>query len=439
MEQLTLTETQRRAANEVLSTLDDSVERQLIVLEGLSGVGKSLLLFSLREDIEARGGIVFDDESIYGIGNVINNQQGHVVVPATLNESSYINEKAEKIPDLAVSTVILPGMSLEETTAYVQHMERKNSPLPLEQLVQYSIGVPLLAETVGLMGTEENAARLAANYLRQNLGTGGWRDLDSQTLQDGVKKYLQMDVPQTILESLEVRRKMKDEPYSMLVYYLKRLQDLKRKGVQEPSPLFVAPESMEIYGDMLMRHESYPRVEIFAPELNDEAVHQISKSFGIRIRNNGILPSDPNDSIRLMFGEDQQVLDQEAPRALMFGQNIYRKVHMQLRDREGNAYNMYDGAGSRFFHLDSLISDFMDQYKSGKFPLKPGNTERGMFYFLSVDHPYGEIKVSSDAWMAESLLQQLGVAYIVNNGIINKKYFYNPQQNRIHMLGASSR
>ncbi len=164
-----LTQTQLTVADSIISTLDEGIDHQLILLEGLSGVGKSSLLSAIAEDIAKRGGAVIEPENYrYRLSKVVKAHAGPVIVPFVPREKPAI-ETLVRAYSGKVSTFLLKGWSWDEIIAHIRGLP-ETSHLTLERLVEYSLGIPFLAEEINrAQVTIMNALRMSATYLTRQI------------------------------------------------------------------------------------------------------------------------------------------------------------------------------------------------------------------------------------------------------------------------------
>lgn len=83
-----LTATQEKVANQVINSVKSSSSRLLVVIEGLSGVGKSFVTEAITVDILANSGMLIEPRVIqYGDrDNSIKDSGKHLVTTATVGE-----------------------------------------------------------------------------------------------------------------------------------------------------------------------------------------------------------------------------------------------------------------------------------------------------------------------------------------------------------------
>ncbi len=419
-----LTQTQLEVAGSIISTLDKASKNHLILLEGLSGVGKSSLLGAIAEDVRERGGAIVEPEiHRYRLSEAVKACAGHAIVPFVPNEKSRIETLVQTYSG-DVSEFLLKGMSLDEITTHIKSLPMTNPLLTLEQIAKYSLGVPLLAEGINHpMVTENTAERMGATYLSWNLRSPA----DTANL---CRKYLKVEPTRN---ALQLVRSWDGSPgwyednnlASFLLKLAENANSLKKQGVEEPSPFFEAPESARMYEKMLSARDTHCMVSIYTPRISDANIaRQICSSFGIDAeKKDGMEYLDPDNATRARLFSD-----------LSSGAGwLLRKTKFLLRSPDGSTYRIGEGLDNNPGSFDFELR-FISDFKGIPASVNIKGVEDVGFYFRKHEHPCGERDVSHAGWMVESLLQNLGVPYLANNTVADKQYSYNPAEKRIEQL-----
>ena len=199
-----LTATQQQTAKELLDILvQNAGQRIIILLLGISGVGKTLLLNLLGKHITEVGGtIVSTCDLMYHDSQspreAITKAHGPLVCACTHHEHRELQERVSPLlKKRRRIDLVLKGMSDIEIENYISKTLPEGMKLSLKQLACYSLGIPLLADDLlALNLTEEHAFRLSAKYFFQNTG---WT-ADLAEVKDLVARYLNVPAPTEFFE-----------------------------------------------------------------------------------------------------------------------------------------------------------------------------------------------------------------------------------------------
>ncbi|PIS09459.1 hypothetical protein COT75_01515 [Candidatus Beckwithbacteria bacterium CG10_big_fil_rev_8_21_14_0_10_34_10] len=412
-----LTPTQEQVAQVVVDKLTTTGDEQLfLILEGLSGVGKSTLIDKISVDIGRNNGKVVKplDVIYHHSEKPIKNWRGHFVTMAVPTELEDILQAAtEHLSELSVVQVVLPAMDESEIMFVIKSLKRDSKRnLSDKEIATYSLGIPYLACQLSTPGlTESSAARVSAGYLSQSLR----RRLDTKDFFKVTERYLKIAPNSDVLSAVkEIRRslfggrKIYDE-----LYHAFRIQsELESRGIVEESPLFVCPESEEIYNAMLKKGED-AWIDIYVPFLGQSDFDCIQQSVG--------------------FYEDvwDGTYDQHfATRTNMFLAD-YRKTHFWSRNPQGIEFTDRDEYAKS--QIQELVREYEDRIRQADLSVRD-KSKTGTFLAHSHDHGGLVRNPVSIGWMLESLLQQKGVPYFVHNRILGADYIYNPEINKIEIL-----
>jgi len=405
-----LTPTQIALGNSMMSALDNlttSGQRGLFVVNGLSGVGKTVVLEGISPiATQKQAHVILSDSPCYDMEKLQEEGfQGSIFVAETNERMRSISEIASKA-GLPMMVFTLPGMDEKEAGDYLETLSISgNRVLTPDQIITYSLGIPLLMQEIATPGiTEAMAARIAAKYLQMCLPQA-WRP---EVLREAQGKYLNIVPNEKVLHALnELAGLGKDQIYDDLYMVMTRREEIaKRTGIVEESPLFVAPESEAIYNAMLQkkRDSDTARIEIFVPGLGKVDFNRIKQALGHQ------------------YGGYYD----QGDRVDMFLAN-FRKVNMWFREgRQGQA-EVYIPADKLWV---ANAEEHERALKAGKYPFLKSSGEN-IFFIHTHDHEGMICNPARIGWMMESLLQQRGIPYLVDNYTLNQEYYYEPAQKRI--------
>lgn len=421
-----LTATQQQTAQQLLSLLAENLgQRAIILLLGISGVGKTLLLNLLGSRITELGGSVISHYDLLfheakEPRQTIKQAKGPLVCAVTRDEHGRILERIPThLSKWRPIELVLKGMSGTEITTYISTKMPTGMKLSLEQLARYSLGIPLLADDLlALNLTQEHAFRLAAKHF---FFSAGWTS-DLNEAWGWFNKFLNIPPPAEFLEDFP------DRINSVSFYSSERIYDsiwnfqaMKRdeqqhrrtneEAIPDPDPLFVAPESEEIYDGMLASRTRASSMHLYVPSMSQKQHAVILKMLGFRFEH-GFLDDSRQTKLKLFGGS-------------------YRKVSFYFRDNFG----MKAVLDNECDFIESLADLYHTKVAEGKYP-PVKLTKRGCQMLVEAhDHhglPTNPIRIG---WGLEAILQHQGVSYLVNSPMCNKLYAYNAGSRHIIELG----
>jgi hypothetical protein len=404
-----LSEAQQLAANDLLTSLNTD-KPTVSVLSGLSGVGKSAILKAIAPEIRNDAVVVEDFLNFeYHAGEL--RQKGHILVSAALPKELEEFEPSirKQFSEFSLNIIPVKAMTEDEIGSFLSvHPEKDRATVPLNLVAKYSLGIPLLAERMLFPGLDEDLiSRMTASYLRGSSGAVFYRGEPQE-----LEKYLRDRIPQKVTEKLfEMATSFNQTNiYDSLDVALAERQKLVLKGIFEESPLLVAPESEEIYQYMLQKGDD-AWIDIIVPELNGNDLLRLQQAFGDKWGN---------------YNES------ESTRRRMFPFS-YRKVSFWHKDSLGKEY-----VGDEY--LDQFVEkaqEIQRKFFNGNYAMKPKRLDNSGFIIHAHDHRDLTYNPTVIGWATESLLQQRGIRYIVNNRIYGKIYGYNPESKHIEILGKA--
>lgn len=423
-----LSDTQLKTVAEVQGLLTSLPGRKLVLLEGLSGSGKSAVINHVKGSLDPNSVAVAEGLSMSFSGgepadytrDYFKNEK--VLSTITPREIPEVRKGASKyFPDFEIVTPVLRGMTLRESVDFIRAL-RGDTQHNLEDdlLAKFSLGLPLLAQQLVAdpQLNEGVAAHIAGRHLYQQIDvvSSSWTELNRD-----IERYLQFMPDHSVFAAA---KKGSGSVYDPVGSVLGKRDQLKAKGVQEESPLFLAAESVDIYNKMLRsRDHDQTRIDIFVPELKDADFQRVAQALGFAEY------IGPNwDDVGDISQMDLMMLQDEATRfKTMFGQ-IYRKSAIWYRNLKGDfGFGQYESKTAKKY-AEKAEQDFL----AGDLPLKPTTDATvGRLFFHKHAHEEQPYDPAGAGWAVESMLQQRGIAYMVNNPIFGKNYVYDPARKAI--------
>lgn len=408
-----LTVGQREAAQAVVAAFEAGEGRKTIVsLQGFSGVGKTTLARHIRNanpllniHVVARKDLIYDSKG--------SNHTHARILTSSKPPLSVLDEEMEKRLDKTSSVhgftreiVTIKGMTEDEMADFLdrRHLDSAGV-LPRRTIIKYSLGVPSLAMMLCRHGlTEDMAVSISGGYLAQNVG----RATD-------ITKYLAYQ--QIAREVTEKAKQLRDfgsrkEVYDDLASTMQRQQELAGNGVRHEDPFFIAPESKAIYDEMLQKLHGMSGIDIFVPQLSDEVYGHIISVVGVE----AVSGSENRQSRSKMFPME------------------WRKVSIWQQASSGRIEFVDD----EYYGVEEAARNFQRAYKSGRLGL-PANLDRNNAFWLHAHAHRGEINPAIVGYMVETLLQQRGVSYFVNNETLRRSYWYDSSEKHIVPLDKQVR
>lgn len=409
-----LTPTVEQAAQQVLHQAQST--SQLIIVEGLSGVGKTALLNRVTPEIEASGGLIIGQEQFEKQEVGSDETDRSVIVTATItkdfNRGGFHYGVRNLFPGREVSEMILSGMPADQTESFVAKLPR--GEVAPELIAYYSMGVPLLARRFARAGSTAQIEREGMGYVRH---ATTYNAVDVRGLAD----FLQMPVPAEFFPGRSTDRNK--QIYSRVDHAERERAALVEKGIVEESPLFVAAESERIYNAMLQNEGGLSEIEIFIPQMSPADFARLQQALGW----------DPSSRVGTERGVQVGDYRQEkSTRASMFWAN-FRKMSFWHKTTEGTEYDLDNEFGHG--HITPTIESYQELLRSGQLGLPTAVAENSPSIWLhSHEHNGMSEHTARFGWMVESLLQQRRIAYFVNNETCDTSYAYLPEEERIAIL-----
>lgn len=408
-----LTPTQTELAQSVVDALrTPEITQTLIIINGLSGIGKSTVLDKLTGVLPQYNATVVDTSDIKYREPKVRNSKQHFVTTTTIGDFDATADEVRKdavknIPGISVQVIDLPGMNKKEILEYITRLKHTNT-LSSDQIASYSMGIPLLAEKMALSGIDAHiASQLAAQYLKESFR----QVVTSNQLVSVIRPFLQMPVPTDTQNRFDETAQDWNHTYiyENLLSTLEKQKKLERRGIVEDSPLFLAPESEAIYNQMLKNGEnnSPSWIDIFVPELPVATLAKLQQAFGSK--------------------GGAYFWDYPA-RVEMFSATS-RKVSIWHKDEQGQEV-IYEGEYQMIQRMGQALTE---AFQNKELPIVSRAKGPTSFYVHAHDHAGMVTNPVQIGWLTESLLQQNGIPYFVLNRTLASNYAYDPARKHIIM------
>ncbi len=418
-----LTNEQRNARKVILNALTEK-SKNIVLISGIPGIGKTVVVEGFADDIRSRGGIVDHDaflakdyRSNYKENvKVVLSHRGPIIVPATPSEAQTINEKYQTKHKILEHR--MKGMTREETEALFNKLLVGKTPkIPIKDLIAYSMGIPrlvlMLANDPYL--TTSTANLICANYLSQFPGV-------SRDIQGSIDKNVYVVPPEAVVTKYQ-SGEIDDETQleRMGLYFENRYDIQQREGIIEELPEFIDPQTQKIY----LEASKMPKGEllwIIAPNVSSQDYARLTQALGY--------PRDVTGRVVSVSCSEQRET-KRGTRWKMFNLDG-PKGGIWYRAPDGTEVSI-TGEG----YLKSEKNEMMDRCAKIPYFAKDSSVATNGVVFLPLrDHLNFANTTLLAGWMMETLLQQRGIAYYVENYIAEKKYYFNPAENKIVELGA---
>lgn len=405
-----LTPTQAEIAGRLLD-LSHRNQDSIVALVGLPSVGKTAVLEALRPDIESSGGGTLSFRGT--IDELVKGNRG--LLPGGPKVMSVSPLEAVRLQgQTAISTELLkvPAMSRGEIAEYIGR-HRGQYPTDLGLIADASLGIPLVA--LHLMDHPRlvpKADSVAFGLIRAYLA--------QLTLQD-LNPYVQMPITPH-MEALIKQGDAVDTFYARLGIALARHAQYANEGKGLESPMFIAPESFDIYDRAVQIENAVGNV--FVEEYN------ASKAVGPQIQI--YAPSVPSGAFARIKNEFREWEGHKnaimlGGRAELFGSLPGRRLAVHYAGQGSQTslisaqfeQNEIPNLSESIIHLEFL----MDMYNMPLPRFRMGNS----FFVHQHEHPELILFTIVLGWNVESLLQQLNVPYVAINGMTNQLYAFSPE------------
>lgn len=381
---------------QVKQVLNDTTFPTAMILEGLSGSGKSFLAKRTQGVIDT---IVAD-----GIYSAERSWQSNLnmVVSLTPRELYLLKKETKGGSGRDIKEFIVKGLNPKESLLFLNKTLHLSS-LTKEQIVKYSCGLPELLNMFSTLRevTPEAALAIASRYLQTLvLAPGYLKEKDSTA-----KKYLEMPVLPEILDAAEESAGdlgRQNHIYDGIKTIKERLDFLGgREQFDMNTVIFKDPKFADIYNEALANKKDYEtHIGIFVPEIPDEHLQEIAEVLGLGID-------------RDYFYNDERV----GPRMRAFNATE-RKLTFRLENVQGKV-GRSDSENEN--QLDWLFEPFKGLKKQ----------KTNSLFVYKHEHGSYRLDVISVGWCLESLLQHRDIPYYVDNEMTRKKYHYDHLSKKI--------
>ncbi len=400
----------------------DSTQSYFVVV-GLPGVGKTTLL-EAEQSLTSQPNSRTCEAShlLFSPSNPTGKLGERVIIAATPLEYKRLMQDF-KLTDINTRMTIMKSMPHDEALSYVRFHRAKRGALSDETVATLSLGIPLIADRLLADDqlTEDFAALIAANHIVQTLPLVK----EDHSIVDA---YLASPLPQLVIDKFpEVSYGWGEisSIYQNLGIVIDSIRERSNKlRVPYISPLFLAPESVDIYNEILKGIEGRDPSLYFVFALPDEDFLRVVHTLGLGYIHGSYREDSDWIGASFMFNTPLQ-----ERRLAAFGAE-QRKVGIWFfrpRDKKPTAIPI------ETFHVMSIMNGdgYWEQNDEGQFLEELSST--GLSYFVIRAYDHFELKGNPllVGWALESLFQQMGVGYKVVNQFIQKEYVYDPQQNRI--------
>ncbi|AKM79278.1 MAG: hypothetical protein UX85_C0007G0024 [Candidatus Beckwithbacteria bacterium GW2011_GWB1_47_15] len=411
-----LTTSQKELAVAVLDIFQNSPtdNKQLVIIEGFRGIGKTTLVNHLQQ-ITHQSEVYFfsEDDITYYNQDAIKELSNHTRAiftgrPLSFQNDSVYDKNLKKLArqeKFKIHHRTLKGMTETEMDQFLDraYLEGESS-LSRDTVHRYSLGIPTLATMLSWSGvTEDMVVFIAGRYLKNNLGR-----------ETKPFKYLSYElIPQDVLDKVE---QLRDVFYSIrgkkfgdyLSGAVLEQERLKNKGVVHEDPVFVAPESYKIY-DEILQSDGPAEIDVFAPNISDYIFRRVLGVIG------------------------PYAYYTPENRSKMFEMEM-RKVSIWHSDRNNFISTGVNYLDNEYYGIEKAGDNFVYAYQQGLLGIPVFSKKNNSFLIHAHAH-FDEVEnPAMVGYMTESLFQQLGIAYFVYSGTLNKSYWYNPEVRHIVML-----
>lgn len=412
-----LTESQRQANAAVLEVLQKPGDsRRFVLVAGIEGAGRHTALRAINPDVEKAGGRVVE-----GLLGLPERFKGHVVQPQLPADLEHRQEQITRdFPNAEVTVVPLAGMTQQETKDYIGSPAIPDTGLAKYQINWFCLGLPLLAKAFAVPGvTADIASETAKHHLAKSLFSyDQLRQVTPEALKEAEQTYLRTQSLVSLQAFKESFQKGNpDNLYTGIGSILVNRQRLLDQGIAEASPFFVAPESADLYNELLKREVGFA-LDIFVPEVSDEQYVNIKESIGLG-----------------QYGRRWQMFTGLGT----FPQHYERlSIYAQIDGQEYYHPSHYHGKLFRDHTAKDMEADVVllkNKFQAGQLGIAPRTKGNSKSFYMSTCWGEGVTthNVIWQSWMAQSMFEQMGIPFVVNIDLPPgyDAYVYNPQSRHL--------
>ncbi len=409
-------------------SVDDSQDRRIILVESLSGVGKSTVIERIKPEFGRHR--LLPTEYLWYEDNllrILKDAGGHIVTSTNPFYSPKIRASVARIKDpqkydifeydwdpnmnLGLHSVDVQGMDEEEMRMYIE--SKGPHPMSVDDLVEFSLGVPGLANSLMTIPhiTPEIAARQAAVYLFGQF-EHRWE------AEERAARFLKIQPSKRVKKAM-TRVQDVHGPGKKSIY--DRLPGLRAHyGIDDDVDVaFLAPESIGIYDESIGKHGI--GISIYFPKLTEEHFYTVMEMLGFRREQKDFGEKHGRPKRWFAFDVDHKELK-------LYGRHANGEEYGRLEWEKPEAYVM------KWLREDSdavrqLIAD-----RSIPFPQEDGDFCVRTYVN---DHGAANYQPINFGWMVESFCQQTGIPYLAFNGMVGKTYVYDPRTQRLNVFDGA--
>lgn len=376
----------------------------IIILCGPSGVGKSHLLEILRNDLGDKEGIQLLNEPY---PNEFQQDAKIWLCTATPDEVEVhlgTNGPLRELRDRGTDIALISVFGLTSSEVYDLLNNQATAQLTEPELVRLSLGVPRLAlRMVEFNLNHEQAAALAGEYLRESgwaLGSEAEKPLSERRFH-----YLHISPPEEVKAYLRLNQWSNFTArniYHGLDHFFAQLSESKGRA-SAVLPYFKAQESFELYSQTVRSGGldpvwPFPAIQIFVPGLSSER------------------------TVELLDELNEQ---RQWWRPRLFAADV-SKTAVYFRTSQSEKTRCLHNKECEGYADD--WEELLKAFQADQLPIQQLEGELGGFVcLLARDHPGKVGNQAMMGWALESYLQQKGIAYWAENGIIGVAYVYNTE------------
>ena len=404
-------------------------DNKVVVLSGLMGVGKTTSL-------ERVSGITpMDIDSSDGTSFLENPSPGDKVVVLLCGPQNvdYAPPEAPKI--------IVKAATTEETDRLIDVLARNGgkelSEVEKGIICTHSLGIPaLIPQMINCEGDQNAMVEIAAKHLLKNLAPIQKSRTSEEITKaiSSLRPYLSMEIPKDIVDAITKELKEKGVSGGLQRVETRMLAQFIRNKMEGPPPILVAPRSRDIYNAVL-NNEAYPglkegssEINIIIPDLSDEQLEIIEKCFkitnqdllekkvGIESRDENNIPNIIRADSALSGGRMDL---QKAILRKYYLAIAKRSSYRTLPDTQKFAPSSSEMESLKGAHDVRLFIAQKDSTGEGLSLANAISTsDKNILTFLSAEHSDSLDLCIEKALPLETLLQQLGIPYVVKIGTL---------------------
>jgi len=380
---------QQEFVSELLALLQVASGKLIVLVTGLSGVGKTTVLKSVGRELAELGGVSVVDGEKFAAFKC--KRDRNYIVPAAPHAARQIREKfQERFPGYELKELILRGLTRDETRDYLASEGYIGEILELA--AEISMGIPLAATQIA-----------STNITDRGIAIGIVRWYASRTLYlEGMKSpkvipALSEYVRYTVLES-DVPCLQLDPDFSCASILaraaMRRAENASRCKVEFADPVFKTPESEVMYDRLLKLKKSEMKADcvgLFIPSVTPEMVRLMMDETGTNYWCDRFNQRMHNMFVEIRKGDATLLENREAFDLPYPGDDTY-------------------GECLKWFPVKDILDD----------------SDYPVLGIYTRDHAECSAAVLSGAIGLETHLQQLSISYYVAYGFTGQVFRFDP-------------